>query len=58
MINIITVSSKGENSMAMGVRVDGKDTLSNEDTPRDNVGIPVYVVSSGIYSYRSVAHQS
>ena len=57
-MNIITVSSKGEHSMAMGVRVDGEETLSNEDTPRDNVGIPVYVVSSGIYSYRSVAHQS
>ena len=55
---IITVSSKGERSTAMGVQVDGEDTLSNEDTPRDNVGIPVYVVSSGIYSYMSVAHQS
>mmetsp|Transcript_36757 Transcript_36757/g.59388 ORF Transcript_36757/g.59388 Transcript_36757/m.59388 type:complete len:80 (-) Transcript_36757:587-826(-) len=39
------VSSKGEHSMAMGVRVDGEDTLSNEDTPSDNVGIPVYVRS-------------
>ena len=57
-MNIITVSSKGEHSMAMGVKVDGEDTLSNEDTPSDNVGIPVYVVSSDIYSYRSVAHQS
>ena len=57
-MNIITVSSKGEHNMAMGVRVDGEDTLSNEDTPSDNVGIPVYVVSSGIYSYRSEAHQS
>lgn len=57
-MNIITVSSKGEHSMAMDVRVDGEDTLSNEDTLSDNVGIPVYVVSSDIYSYRSVAHQS
>ena len=55
---IITVSSNWEHSMVMGVRVDGEDTLSNEDTPRDNVGIPVYVVSSGIYSFVSVAHQS
>ena len=57
-MNIITVSSKGEHGMAMDVRVDGEDTLSNEDTPSDNVGIPVQVVSSGIYSCRSVAHQS
>ncbi|XP_078312250.1 uncharacterized protein LOC144618962 isoform X2 [Crassostrea virginica] len=39
------VSNKGEHSMAMGVQVDGEDTLSNEDTPSDNVGIPVYVKS-------------
>ena len=57
VMNIITVSNKGEHSMAMGVQVDGEDTLSNEDTPSDNVGMPVYVVSSGIYSGRSVAHQ-
>ena len=57
-MNMITVSSKEEHSMAMDVMVDGEDTLSNEDTPSNNVGIPVYVVSSGIYSYRSVAHQS
>ena len=56
-MNIITVSNKGEHSMAMGVQVDGEDTLSNEDTPSNNVGMPVQVVSSGIYSFRSVAHQ-
>ena len=44
--------------MAMGIKVDGEDTLSNEDTPSDNVGMPVQVVSSGIYSCVSVAHQS
>ena len=37
-MNIITVSSKGEHSMAMGVRVDGEDTLSNEDTPATMCG--------------------
>ena len=58
MTIIITVSSKGEHSMAMGARVDGEDTLSNEDTPSNNVDIPVQVVSSGIYSCRSVAQQS
>ena len=57
-MNMITVSSKGEHSMAMGIKVDGEDTLSNEDTPSDNVGMPVQVVRSGIYSGRSVAHQS
>ena len=57
-MNIITVSSKGEHSMAIGGRVDGEETLSNEDTPSDNVGSPGYVVSRGIYSCRSVAHQS
>ena len=57
-MNIITVSNKGEHSMALGVQVDGEDTLSNEDTPSDNVGMPVQVVSSDIYSGRSVAHQS
>ena len=36
-MNIITVSSKGENSMAIGVKKDGEDTLSNEDTPSNNV---------------------
>ena len=38
-MNIITVSSKGEHNMAMGVRVDGEDTLSNEDTPSNNVWV-------------------
>ena len=57
-MNIITVSSKGKHIMAMDVRVDGEDTLSNEDTPSNNVGMPVQVVSSGIYSCVSVAHQS
>ena len=44
--------------MAMDVTEDGEDTLSNEDTPSENVGIQVQVVSSRIYSCRSVAHQS
>ncbi|XP_078312351.1 uncharacterized protein LOC144617720 isoform X2 [Crassostrea virginica] len=39
------VSNKGEHSMAMGVQVDGEDTLSNEDTPSNNVGMPVQVKS-------------
>ena len=57
-MNIITVSSKGEHSMAMDVREDGEDTLRNKGVSSDNVDIQVQVVSSRIYSCRSVAHQS
>nr|XP_022287961.1 uncharacterized protein LOC111100406 isoform X3 [Crassostrea virginica] len=35
----------GQHSMAMGTRVDGEDTLSNEDTPSDNVLMRVQVKS-------------
>ena len=47
-MNIITVSSKGEHSMAMDVREDGDDTLSNKGVPSDNVGIQLKLVSSRI----------
>ena len=37
-MNIITVSSKGEHSMAMDVRADGEDKLSNKGVPQQQCG--------------------
>lgn len=50
---MITVSSKGEVSMVMVLKVDGEDTISSRDTPSNNPGTPVRVVSSCIYMYTS-----
>lgn len=47
---MITVSSKGGVSMVMVLKVDGEDTISSRDTPSNNPGTPVRVVSSCIYT--------
>ena len=50
---MITVSSKGEVSMVMVLKVVGEDTISSRDTPSNNPGTPVRVVSSCFYMYTS-----